>query len=297
MASVATMQCKALAAPDTMWSFCPNLGASIFFLVLFAGTTVAHLAQAVHYKKSYCWVIVMSTLWQLLTYIFRTVSIEAPASFGDYAAWFVLILIAPLWTNAFAYMVFGRLVHNYVPDRRLWGLPAARFGLFFVLLDIAAFVIQVYGAATASANNAPTDQVLRSLHVYMGGVGVQLLFILVCCAFGARLWMILRREAVASPQAVRPALLLLYTQFAVLLLIIIRIIFRIVEYSSGLTSTIPNHEAYQYALDTLPMFAALVLYILVHPGRIMRGPETEMPSSWRCWSRKTPEVGEDSEEK
>ncbi|KAL1890735.1 hypothetical protein Sste5346_008060 [Sporothrix stenoceras] len=287
-AFISSMQCKALTTADTMWSFCPNMGASIFFLVLFAVVFAAHLFQAIYYKKffNYCWVIVMSAFWQLLTYIFRSISIQTPASFGNYAAWFVLILVAPLWTNAFAYMVFGRLVHNYTPDRKLWGLPASKFGLVFVVLDIVAFVVQVYGAATATKNDIPTDEVLRSLHIYMGGVGIQLLFILMCCAFGFKLFFVMRREAVQFPQTVRPALLLLYIQFAVMILIIIRIIFRIVEYSSGLKSTIPSHEAYQYALDTLPMFIALVLYNIVHPARIMRGPETEMPSSWHCCSKR-----------
>ncbi|CAK7231652.1 hypothetical protein SCUCBS95973_007990 [Sporothrix curviconia] len=276
--------CKALTAPDTMWTFCPNMGASIFFLVLFAGTTVAHVFQAAHYKKNYCWVIIMSSLWQLLTYIFRTVSIQAPASFGDFAAWFVLILVAPLWTNAFAYMVFGRLVHNYTPDRKLWGLPASKFGLVFVVLDIVAFVIQVYGAATATAQNITTDDELRDLHVYMGGVGVQLVFILICLVFGVKLWSVMRHEAAQSPSA-RSAMLLIYTQFIVLVLIIIRIIFRIDEYSYGLESTIPNHEAFQYCLDTLPMFIAILMYNIVHPGRVMRGPEADMPS-WRCCGKR-----------
>lgn len=57
-----------------------------------------------------------------------------------------------------------------------------------------------------------------------------------------------------------------------------RIIFRIVEYSKGLESTIPNHEAYQYCLDSLPMLLALVALNVVHPGRIMSGQESNIPS-------------------
>ncbi|OAA59756.1 RTA-like protein [Niveomyces insectorum RCEF 264] len=285
MSTEPTPGCNALTTPDTMWSFCPNLGASVFFLVLFAGTTIAHVVQAIRYRKLYCWVIIMSSLWQFLTYIFRTISIQSPASFGDYAAWFVLILIAPLWTNAFSYMVFGRLVWNYTDAQSIWGLRAVRFGTVFVVLDIVAFIIQVYGAANAASNTATDAQVLRALHVYMAGVGIQLLFILICCAFGVKLFFTIRAESAGRRNA-RPAFALLYTQFAVLLLVVIRIIFRIVEYSSGLTSSIPNHEAFQYCLDTLPMFIALVLYSVVHPGRILRGPETEMPSGWRCWGKR-----------
>ncbi len=57
-----------------------------------------------------------------------------------------------------------------------------------------------------------------------------------------------------------------------------RIIFRICEYSKGLKSTIPNHEAYQYCLDSTPMLLALVVLNVVHPGRIMPGRESDMPS-------------------
>ena len=57
-----------------------------------------------------------------------------------------------------------------------------------------------------------------------------------------------------------------------------RIIFRLVEYSDGLESTIPSHEAYQYCLDSLPMLLALVLLNVVHPGRLMSGKESDMPS-------------------
>ncbi len=57
-----------------------------------------------------------------------------------------------------------------------------------------------------------------------------------------------------------------------------RIIFRLVEYSSGFNSSIPNHEAYQYCLDSLPMFIALVLLNIYHPGRVMPGNESDLPS-------------------
>lgn len=57
-----------------------------------------------------------------------------------------------------------------------------------------------------------------------------------------------------------------------------RIIFRLCEYSQGLDSKIPLHEAYQYCLDSLPMLLALVILNIAHPGRIMPGTESEVPS-------------------
>lgn len=78
-------------------------------------------------------------------------SIQHPASFSDYAASFILILvsegvfgkafsadaskIAPLLTNAFAYMVMGRMVYNFTTQAKIFGVKAWRFTLCFVLLD------------------------------------------------------------------------------------------------------------------------------------------------------------------
>ncbi|KAL5090120.1 hypothetical protein Trisim1_004641 [Trichoderma cf. simile WF8] len=263
-----------------MWQFSPSLGASILFLVLFFLTTAVHLGQAIYYKQKYCWVIIMSGIWQVLTYIFRTISIQQPDSFNYYAAWFVLILVAPLWTNAFVYMVFGRMVWNYTDDRRVWRVKAQHFGFVFVLLDIVSFVIQVYGAARATAKDAPTDKVLQGLHIYMAGVGIQQLFILIFCLFALRLLLRVRKESNEKAKLTKlsPAMLLLYTQFVVLALISLRIIFRICEYAQGLDSTIPLHEAYQYALDSLPMLLALVAFNAVHPGRIMSDSKSDLPS-------------------
>jgi RTA1 like protein. len=57
-----------------------------------------------------------------------------------------------------------------------------------------------------------------------------------------------------------------------------RIVFRLCEYSQGLDSKIPLHEAFQYCLDSLPMLLALVMLNFVHPGRVMPGTGSEVPS-------------------
>ncbi|TGO18828.1 hypothetical protein BTUL_0007g00460 [Botrytis tulipae] len=269
--------CAALYTPNTKWSFCPNIGAAYFFAVLFALTTVAHLAQAILHRKAYCWVIVASALAQTLTYIFRVASIKIPASFGDYAAWFILILIAPLFTNAFIYMVMGRMVWNYVTDATIWKVTAWRFGLYFVILDIVALIIQVYGAAAASSDTATSSQILDGLHVYMIGVGIQQFFIFVFLFFAFKFHQTLRDQSRRKIYTPRQAWSLLYALYAVILLITIRIIFRLVEYSQGLKSSIPNHEAFQYSLDSVPMLFALVILNIFYPGRIMADPDSSIP--------------------
>ncbi|KAL8702900.1 MAG: hypothetical protein Q9201_003934 [Fulgogasparrea decipioides] len=171
-------------------------------------------------------------------------------------------------------MVMGRMVYNFTSQARLLGIKAWRFTLYFVLLDILAFIIQAGGASIASGNDKSKRIILLGLHVYMGGVGFQEFFVLIFAYIAFRFSQQIKQE---NPSRLSQALILLYAEYAVLVLITVRIVFRLVEYSSGLDSTIPNHEAYQYVFDTLPMFLALVVFNVVHPGRVMPGKESDFP--------------------
>ncbi|KAJ5884530.1 hypothetical protein N7504_012102 [Penicillium tannophilum] len=268
-------ECQALTTPDTMWNFCPSIAAAYLFIALLGITTISHIVQAVLHRKFYCWVIAMSGTIQTLTYIFRVLSILNPASYADYAAWFVLILIAPLWTNAFVYMVMGRMVWNFTDDARILRMWPWQFGFIFVILDIIAFIVQVYGAAQAAGNNVSYSTEMSGLHIYMAGVGVQQFFVLVFVVYAISFHIKILRQRRSDA---RKASILLYVLYACLALITMRIIFRLCEYSQGLDSKIPLHEAYQYCLDSLPMLLALVILNIVHPGRIMPGTESEVPS-------------------
>lgn len=136
----------------------------------------------------------------------------------------------------------------------------------------------------------------------MGGIGLQQALILVFLFLAAKFRQELLRENRTDRTQI--ALQLLYVISVALVLITVRlptaspcylksfmawiadgfihsqvrIIFRFVEYSSGVDSTIPNHEVYQYVLDTLPMFVALVLFNVYHPGKLMPGKGSDFPS-------------------
>jgi hypothetical protein len=78
-------------------------------------------------------------------------------------------------------MTLGRMIYFFLPERRLAGISARRYGIIFVTLDIIAFLVQLAGAALTTnndANDAETKTVLLGLHIYMGGIGMQEFFIL-----------------------------------------------------------------------------------------------------------------------
>ncbi|KFY89858.1 hypothetical protein V500_05422 [Pseudogymnoascus sp. VKM F-4518 (FW-2643)] len=176
-------------------------------------------------------------------------------------------IIAPLFTNAFVYMVMGRMVWNYIPDAKLYRITAWRFSAYFVIFDVIALIIQVAGAASSAA-----------IHIYMGGVGFQQFFILLFLFFAIKFYQTILQQVRQSVKGASSALPLLYAIYAVLSLITIRIIFRLCEYAQGFHSNIPTHEAYQYCLDSVPMLCSLVILNVIHPGRVMPGEESNLPS-------------------
>ena len=95
------------------------------------------------------------------------------------------------------------------------------FGPVFVFLDIFAFIVQVLGAAQAAGKDVADDKILRGLHIYMAGVGIQLLFILVFCSFLAKFMSDLHGRSPAEFLKLR---WLCYTEACVLLLIVVCVI-------------------------------------------------------------------------
>lgn len=124
------------------------------------------------------------------------------------------------------------------------------------LTYFSTFTVQTYGAGMAFAPNTADDKILTGIHIYMGGVsetscietrltflkvGLQELFIILFLLMMYHFHLRLRAEAPIDRRVRAHALMQVVV--ASLALITVRIIFRLVEYASGLHSPVPNHEA------------------------------------------------------
>jgi RTA1 like protein len=113
------------------------------------------------------------------------------------------------------------------------------------------------------------------------GVGLQLFFICIFIVLATRFQQKIKQLETTNgisftdPKSPRFARRLLYVIYAVLLLIIYRNIYRLIEFSAGVTSKITTHEWYLYVFDTVPMFFALLLFNAFHPGRFLRGERSD----------------------
>jgi len=81
-------------------------------------------------------VISIDAAWETGSYIFRILAIDQSTNVAFQSAWSILVLLAPLWINAYVYMVLGRMVYNFTSSAQVLHVKALRFGLIFILLDI-----------------------------------------------------------------------------------------------------------------------------------------------------------------
>lgn len=125
------------------------------------------------------------------------------------------------------------------------------------------------------------DTMKNGKNIYMTGVGVQQLFILFFLALIVRFQIEVQRfEASGAGWLGKRWQWVTYALYSVLILITVRIIFRLCEFAAGteISNPLPYHEGYALGLDAVPMTLAICILAVIHPGLALKGPESEFPS-------------------
>ena len=181
-------------------------------------------------------------------------------------------------------MVFARMVHFYSPTRKVWFFSPSSLALIFVTLDVISFVIQLVGGGMAGPGASAESQ-KKGLNIYMGGIGMQEGFIVLFLGLVIKFHRDqLQAERVGRLTADKTAgwKWLICALYACLLTITIRIIYRLAEFSGGLgaSNPLPSNEPVLYVLESTPMWLAILVWNIVHPGRFIHGEDAKMPRSW-----------------
>lgn len=181
-------------------------------------------------------------------------------------------------------MVFARIVNFYSPTRKVWLFSPSTLALIFVTLDIVSFVTQLVGGGMAGPGASAASQ-KKGLNIYMGGIGMQEGFIVLFSALVIKF----HRDQLQAERVGRLATdkvagwrRLIWALYGCLLAITIRIIYRLAEFSAGLgtSNPLPSNESVLYVLESTPMWLAILVWIIVHPGRFIHGEDAKMPPSW-----------------
>lgn len=300
-----------ITACNSYYNFDPSFSAAVAVSVIFGILTLAHFAEAIIFKKRYAWVLIMGALWETLAFVIGALGARDQQNSGYATAHTLLFLLAPLWINAFVYMTFARMVYYFLPDKKVWIIHATGMSKWFVWADVLSFIVQAVGGTMTSPGSSSVIE--TGLHIYTAGIACQEMFIL----FFLGLMVMFHRKARQLDRSAQPLEAwkepelnrrnwkgLLYALYAILAFISVRsrqfvsysrrslandleqlrIFYRIAEYGGGMTMSnpVPFHEAYSYTLDAFPMMVCLLILTIMHPGRILAGPESDFPKKTRA---------------
>lgn len=180
----------------------------------------------------------------------------------------MLILSSAPLLAATVYMTLGRLIRSL--DAEEHAVLSTRWVTkIYVLIDIGSLVCQIMGSAMQA--NGDANSVRTGMRVVMIGLGVQL-FALACFMV---MTAVVHRRLINAPTFAsdnprlrwRKHFLALY---GVSGLIIVRSAYRLIEFAEGSQSAASKKEAFLYVFDASLMFLVVVIFTLVHPGRLFK---------------------------
>lgn len=176
----------------------------------------------------------------------------------------VFILIAPTLFAAAIYMVLSRIIRS-VQAERLSPIRIDRITKIFVSCDIVTFLVQGGGAGMM----AQSSLTKIGQYIVLAGLILQIvtfvLFLATSFTFKSRMD---RDPTFLSMNADVPWKKHLFSLYAISAMILLRSIFRVVEYGLGNNGYLLSNEWPNYVLDALPMFIAMVLFAVWHPSEL-----------------------------
>ncbi|KAF3402545.1 hypothetical protein DPV78_004251 [Talaromyces pinophilus] len=251
----------------------PSMGAAVIFILLFVGTTGYHIIQMFSSSTWFFIPFVIGGIFEIIGYIGRAMSSNQSPNWtlGPYIVQTLFLLLAPALLAASVYMFLGRIIlvlraENLALLKRKWLTKV------FVTGDVLSFMLQGAGGGIQSSGNL--ESMKNGEHLIVVGLVVQILFFAFFLVTATHFYWKIKKYPMprsCSPDIPwRKHLNILYlTSF----LIMVRSIFRLIEYIQGNNGYLLHHEMYLYIFDSLLMFMVMVIFNIIHPqeiGRVLR---------------------------
>jgi hypothetical protein len=169
----------------------------------------------------------------------------------------ILILVAPALFAASIYMIIGRIIRS-VHAEHLSLIPINWVTRIFVICDVISFTLQAGGGGIQSGGTLELYELGEKIIV--AGLLMQVcvfgFFVVTAMLFHSRLAKQPTHESMQGHVKWRRHLYVLY---ATSTLILVRSIFRVVEYLQGNDGYLISHEVFLYCFDMLLMAAVMAI--------------------------------------
>ncbi|KAG2419785.1 hypothetical protein HFD88_004581 [Aspergillus terreus] len=247
------------------YKYDPSMAAAVIFIILFGVATILH---TYHLIRTRTWFFIPLTIggwFEFVGYIGRAMSSAQAPDFtlGPYIMQSTLLLVAPALYAASIYMELGRIIY-LVKGEKLSLIRVNWMTKIFVAGDVLSFLMQASGAGIMVTDAQKTGE-----NVIVGGLFVQIIFfgffLISAIIFQQRIG---RHPTPESADSYNPWRKHLYALHTSSVLILIRSVFRVVEYLQGWDGYLLSTEVFIYIFDALLMFIVLVIFVLIHPSEV-----------------------------
>ncbi|EUC30069.1 hypothetical protein COCVIDRAFT_102317 [Bipolaris victoriae FI3] len=250
-----------------LFPYNPSIGAGYAYMVMFGIMAIAHIVLMSIYRSWYFIPFILGCIGEAAGYYGRAWAHDNIRNGTPYLIQMMLILGSAPLLAATVYMTLGRLARNldandYCLIRSTW------ISKIYIVIDIASFGCQMAGSAAQASG---PEGALQGIKIVKIGLSIQLV------AFGLFLVMVvvLHTRLRGSPSSVseRPRVSWekhFYALYVVSVLIVVRSLFRLIEFAQGPDGHILKTEWMMYVFDASLLLASTVCYAVIHPGRLFR---------------------------
>ncbi|KAF8851416.1 RTA1 domain protein [Acephala macrosclerotiorum] len=244
----------------------PTLVGAIIFIILFIATTSLHSYQFMATRTWFMIPMVVGGFLEWVGYIGRAISSEQSPNWtlGPYLIQSLFLLVAPALFAASIYMELSRII--LLADGEAHALIKKKWlTKIFVCGDVLSFCMQ--GAGGGILAGGTQSNLSTGSHIITGGLFVQLLFFGCFIAVAVHFGLAMHKMPTSTSRTV-PWRKHLITLYVASILIMVRSVFRVVEYIQGFDGYILEHEVFLYIFDAVLMFAVMVIFNMVHPSEV-----------------------------
>jgi len=166
-------------------------------------------------------------------------------------------------------MSLARIVTAIEAERRHSLVRPRWLAKIFVTFDLLCFLVQIVGAGMQCTTSASTAKLGEKVTIV--GLILQILvtvyFLIAAGTFNRR---INRTPTIISGHLNKQLIHNIRTIYAASVFILVRNIFRVAEFAEGFNGAVSKSEAYIYVFDATLMALIVWVFIVVHPGRLLR---------------------------
>ncbi|KAG8157542.1 hypothetical protein KVR01_012584 [Diaporthe batatas] len=265
-----------------LWHYVPSMPGAIIFIILFILAAAAHSYRMFRFRQWFYIPFILGCIFEAIGYVGFAISHDKTDQLLPFIIQSVFILVAPALFAATVYMILGRLVARVPSGPSCSLIRPAWLTRTFVVGDVFSFLLQASGGGLMAVQGRQD----LGQNILLVGLFVQIvmfgLFVVVAVAFHVRYARMLAVSGAyggsgPSPDGGIPWLKVLYMLYSVSLLIMVRSIFRVIEYILGQDGYPLNNQWTLFIFDSLLMFLVTALFFFMfHPNDMVGSQQQDV---------------------